>query len=52
MTSACFYGEVISYHNCKDSQIDEENCWWNDGCDYTGNTDQGYHCNSTRNILL
>ena len=30
--------------HCKDTFIDEENCWTNDGCDYTWHYYATYHC--------
>ena len=31
--------------NCKDTFIQSENCWWNDGCDFTANKYLDYKCN-------
>ena len=35
---------------CKDTYQNEENCWWEDGCDKSYNDYKGYYC-SVNNIL-
>ena len=32
--------------NCKDTFIQSENCWWDDGCDFTANKYSNYKCNA------
>ena len=37
-------GGVVMPHDCKDTFKDEENCWFNDGCDKTINKYPDYRC--------
>ena len=37
-------GVVIPEEKCKDTFKDKENCWFNDGCDYTINSYNTYKC--------
>ena len=34
---------------CKDTYLDEENCWFNDACDVTTNSYPGYKCRRIHN---
>ena len=36
--------------NCKDTFKDQENCWWEDGCDVNYNTYSGYNCNKLQKL--